>query len=1735
MDVEDLRRIGLLDHWEALDRIASTPLSAEDVEDVLEAADDVTRSRWSPEKLAEQLRLLPVAGLFPDLCAEVVEILGRWYQRFNLKTWSRIVKVCKGSAHQVPCVLKELNESAPVIQKVRSWVDSLPTTAPKACIVDLGAGFGFLSMLLAELLPAERVAKFFLLDMTYPNLGVGNSSGSTSIEHLKVGWKIPMYTLKVDLKKKTTLNQLAARVFRAPVSEEDTRWAPVYACGIHLCNTLGIRAAQLFNENVDVRGFAFVPCCFPTSRHLTQDVIYQLGEHQFAARDFLDAKKMPSNNDRFSRWAEHILEGIDPGPAGFKGLERHRLVRPRRGMFAQDVYIFAERPLEALPHAPWQRREEPEGRGKAVVIWAKYGHGKARKREVREEREAEKVQLPKTWQRIAAPGQCRGNIQAASGSLRVGTASPSRSLLPAHWAPVLLLASSGRALRRVSRRAQPQMRVFGISDVHTDWEENFDHLAALPVGPFKDDALLVAGDVSHDLGVLQRTMRLLLERFAHVFFVPGNHDVYVGVAAQPRSASFACPSDGSCSGRRPKVWTRPVRFPSQKLTIVPLLSWYHEEFDSEPDVPMWSKAAARRHSRIALLGDEMECSWPPQLGKTPAERNLNLAQCFDAANDKHATKQALQRPSSSSASVEMVSFQDAVAARRRGEHVLSMSHFLPRLELLPEKRFLYFPQLAKASGSRFLADRLSRLQPTLHLFGHTHFAWDQTLKGVRFLQAALGSPSERQTRKRVLHLEGGVPTLLWRGARTPLPAPKAALWSDYYARYRRAPRSPVPGPWLRFGRRRRSARVRKAVAKKDGAGSATVCLVWDLGEDPAEQMDLLSSDERQRAESFSSDGARKRFVWMRASLRCMLAERLGLDASSIKFQYGMHGKPSLAAPLAAQRCSFSVSHSGEVGALLLFTPEQSEPGRLAAPVGVDLELHRPRPFRRLAERFFTSSEVESLDQASSDPDDMLQRFFEMWTKKEAWLKSLGTGLAGGLHNLDCSVAGDVEAMMQAVDGSDASEPSKYVVSTLREVPLKQHSPLLKQWSAKGLKEQVFQTGWARLHRRALAVSSNLVPGLSVAVPCGTPLHFDNMSKAGALAESPVLEPKVVGQAPAKRPAASTAGAAAKKAKGPAIGKMCKEIASALKSSSYPKHVIEMLSHSLPLCLGETKEERHEFQARTVAMTAEVLASVQADLESKISGAEEKIASGDAEKTKREAAVEETKKAVEEKAAVMETTKKEAEVAAEELSAAEKAHKTAEQEQKAGDTKLVQAETKKEKLETVMTSVFVPCKDGTVEASSKSKAIQEITKLGRSEGFDTALLTSLPSALDKEPAARGTFDHVVVKQVEDELQKRLGELSETLAAGAPEREARAQKVSIAAAQKEAAKVKGRERALALPFKNKGKVAALRALTNLALPGDIGGNGVLPGRADQPQGGDLVKHAGENNMATGAGLEMQVDHQGNSPTKRRAPDKQEDLALNIDIIREAIRGELKDALSDVKQDLRSFATRVDNVENQVTRKMQQTINLLDDMTTKYASHGDILQQLQEANKEVNLRLERLEKGGGASSEAAMDVLKAVEAPIALDSMFVPGVRRGYAIVPIDDRLGEHFEQRKQRIQDVIAKVREANIQLGRRPDGGTKRVWIAMSQPPDRRRRARLAAKVKRLYLTLGGNKDALQMEFSTGTAWVDSVKVSSATAPKPGGTEDAGPGWVNLAEIAKATRTTQQAVSAAWSPLNAEIN
>lgn len=65
-------------------------------------------------------------------------------------------------------------------------------------------------------------------------------------------------------------------------------------------------------------------------------------------------------------------------------------------------------------------------------------------------------------------------------------------------------------------------------------------------------------------------------------------------------------------------------------------------------------------------------------------------------------------------------------------------------ELLPEKRMLFQPNLAKAVGSKYIAQRIEELRPVAHIFGHTHFLWDATIKKVRYVQWCLGTPKERR-------------------------------------------------------------------------------------------------------------------------------------------------------------------------------------------------------------------------------------------------------------------------------------------------------------------------------------------------------------------------------------------------------------------------------------------------------------------------------------------------------------------------------------------------------------------------------------------------------------------------------------------------------------------------------------------------------------------------------------------------------------------------------------------------------------------------------------------------------------------------------------------------------------------------------------------------------------------------------------------------------------------------------
>lgn len=70
------------------------------------------------------------------------------------------------------------------------------------------------------------------------------------------------------------------------------------------------------------------------------------------------------------------------------------------------------------------------------------------------------------------------------------------------------------------------LRVFVLSDLHTDYSENMTWVKSISTVKYKNDVLLVAGDVSETYKTFVLTMSLLKDRFEHVFFVPGNHDLW---------------------------------------------------------------------------------------------------------------------------------------------------------------------------------------------------------------------------------------------------------------------------------------------------------------------------------------------------------------------------------------------------------------------------------------------------------------------------------------------------------------------------------------------------------------------------------------------------------------------------------------------------------------------------------------------------------------------------------------------------------------------------------------------------------------------------------------------------------------------------------------------------------------------------------------------------------------------------------------------------------------------------------------------------------------------------------------------------------------------------------------------------------------------------------------------------------------------------------------------------------
>lgn len=211
---------------------------------------------------------------------------------------------------------------------------------------------------------------------------------------------------------------------------------------------------------------------------------------------------------------------------------------------------------------------------------------------------------------------------------------------------------------------------------------------------YQDDILIMAGDLTDNLRLLEACMKDLAAKFRKVLFVPGNHELWVvrdGVENSFRKFERVMEICADCG-----VGSDVYQYDS--LSIVPLFGWYDFSFGKPGSKLLdgWS--------------DFKACSWPD--GYAEAEITGHFV---DMNKDRLDVTNGT---------------------------VISFSHFLPRIDVMPwyihpSQRFLY-PVL----GSDRIGDQVDALKPAMHIYGHSHVNNRVQIDGVDYINNAFGYPAE---------------------------------------------------------------------------------------------------------------------------------------------------------------------------------------------------------------------------------------------------------------------------------------------------------------------------------------------------------------------------------------------------------------------------------------------------------------------------------------------------------------------------------------------------------------------------------------------------------------------------------------------------------------------------------------------------------------------------------------------------------------------------------------------------------------------------------------------------------------------------------------------------------------------------------------------------------------------------------------------------------------------------------
>jgi len=154
---------------------------------------------------------------------------------------------------------------------------------------------------------------------------------------------------------------------------------------------------------------------------------------------------------------------------------------------------------------------------------------------------------------------------------------------------------------------------------------------------------------------------------------------------------------------------------------------------------------------------------------------------------------------------------------------------------------------------------------------------------------------------------------------------------------------------------------------------------------------FLSSAEKLRYDQYHPKAARL-FLISRVLVKTVLADKLGISPHEVNLLLHPNGKPFVQGSKAVY---FNLTHSADI--IILAVTEEGE-------IGVDIEkVDREFEWMRV-DSVLDLSEIEWIKEKElTDSSSVFQRFFQIWTLKESYIKCTGEGMSRHLKKLNFHV------------------------------------------------------------------------------------------------------------------------------------------------------------------------------------------------------------------------------------------------------------------------------------------------------------------------------------------------------------------------------------------------------------------------------------------------------------------------------------------------------------------------------------------------------------------------------------------------------------------------------------------------------------------------------------------------------------------------------------------------------------